>query len=135
MTGIQEHDGRRRETLLRVHRPNDCIFTLSLTIDPAKDIMFTEFYDYGPSGDDPGREYGYSVHAPYDALKTLADAYAPGSEGPAKDRLIDAFKHLIASGELGDHLPLKTNQELVQRAFEAAGVMTAADTWVWHNSE
>ncbi|MFF0344303.1 hypothetical protein [Kribbella sp. NPDC004875] len=128
-----------RETLLRVHRqPNDCIFTLSLTIDPAdrdKGITFTEFYDYGPSGDDPGREYGYSVHAPYDALDTLANAYAPGTQGPAQDRLVNAFKDLVATGELGDQRVLKANQETVLRGFEAAGVTATPDVWVWLNSD
>ncbi|HEY3507649.1 hypothetical protein [Kribbella sp. NPDC051137] len=127
-----------RETLLRVHRqPGDCIFTLSLTIDPdraAEGITFTEFYDYGPSGDDPGREYGYGVHAPYDALEALADAYNPG-DGPAQDRLISAFRDLVAAGVLGDGKALQVNQDVVLRGFEAAGVPVTTDTWVWLNSD
>ncbi|GAA1577257.1 hypothetical protein GCM10009804_37320 [Kribbella hippodromi] len=127
-----------RETLLRVHRPNDCIFTLTLTIDPDardKGILFTEFYDYGPSGDDPGREYGYSVHAPYAALEVLADAYAPGADGPAPERLINAFKDLVATGVLGDGMALKTNQAIVLRDFQAAGIDATPDVWVWLNSD
>ncbi|MGW7686274.1 hypothetical protein ACWGID_36355 [Kribbella sp. NPDC054772] len=128
-----------RETLLRVHRqPSDCIFTLSLTIDPAdraKGITFTEFYDYGPSGDDPGREYGYSVHAPYDALDTLANAYAPGTDGPTQDRLVNAFKDLVATGQLGDQRVLKANQQAVLQGFETAGVPATPDVWVWLNSD
>ncbi|GAA2839979.1 hypothetical protein [Kribbella solani] len=127
-----------RETLLRVHRPNDCIFTLTLTIDPdarAKGILFTEFYDYGPSGDDPGREYGYSVHAPYADLDVLADAYAPGTAGPAPERLIGAFKDLVAAGVLGDGMALKANQAVVLRDFRAAGVDATPDVWVWLNSD
>jgi len=128
-----------RETLLKVHRQsNDCIFTLSLTIDPEqgdKGITFTEFYDYGPRGDDPGREYGYSVHAPYDALRVLADAYAPGTEGSAQDRLVDAFKRLVTQGVLADGLALKANQEFVFRGFETAGVDATTSIWTWFNSD
>jgi hypothetical protein len=128
-----------RETLLHVHRDrSDCFFTLSLTFDPKdaeKGITFTEFYDYGAIGDDPGREYGYSVHAPYDALETLADAYAPDVSGSAQDRLIAAFKSLVAEDVLGDGRALEANQELVQQGFEAAGVATTTSTWSWINSD
>ncbi|HZX07782.1 hypothetical protein, partial [Kribbella sp.] len=127
-----------RETLLRVHRPNDCIFTLSLTLDPDardKGITFTEFYDYGPSGDDPGREYGYSVQAPYAALDVLADTYAPGMTGTARERLIGAFRDLVAKGVLGDGKALQANRDLVLRDFTAAGVEAVEDVWVWFNSE
>ncbi|MEV5965783.1 hypothetical protein AB0L70_28710 [Kribbella sp. NPDC051952] len=125
----------RREELLRVHRmPSDCIFKLTLTID-ADRITFTEFYDYGPRGDDPGREYGYSVHAPYDALDQLADVYAPGTEGPAADRLVRAFNHLITEGVLGDGRGLKINQTKVFEGFEAAGVEPTTSVWSWINSD
>jgi hypothetical protein len=128
-----------RETLLRVYRqPNDCTFTLSLTIDPEggdKGIVFSEFYEYLPRGDDPGREYAYGVQAPYDALEALANAYAPGTDGPPQDRLVSAFKSLVATGELGDGMALKANRELVLRSFEAAGVPATPDVWVWHNSD
>ncbi|MEU4291702.1 hypothetical protein AB0E63_26030 [Kribbella sp. NPDC026596] len=128
-----------RETLLKVRRAgNDCIFTLSLTFDPKegdKGITFTEFYDYLPIGEDPGREYGYSVHAPYDALDTLANAYAPGVDGPAQDRLVGAFKSLVTQGVLADGMALEANQELVLHGFEAAGVESTTSVWSWINSD
>ena len=136
---FQQYGTAWRETLLKVHRNgNDCIFTLSLTFDPKagdKGITFTEFYDYGPMGYDPGREYGYSVHAPYDALDTLADAYAPGTDGPAQDRLATAFKSLVTQGILGDGMTLQANQALVLQAFEAAGVEATTSVWSWVNSD
>ncbi|WP_433166629.1 hypothetical protein [Kribbella sp. CA-247076] len=123
----------RRETLLRVHRENGCIFTLTLILDPSggdRGITFTEFYDYGPRGDDPGREYGYSVHAPYDALDVLADHYAPDAAGPAEDRLVAALRTALHDG---DRLTLKGNQHRVLEGFEAAGVPATTSVWSWIN--
>ncbi|MGW1343077.1 hypothetical protein ACWCOV_18640 [Kribbella sp. NPDC002412] len=123
----------RRETLLRVERANGCIFTLTLTLDPEggeRGITFTEFYDYGPLGDDPGREYGYSVHAPYDALDALADHYAPGVPGSAADRLVDSLRALLSDG---DRLGLKGNQHRVLEGFELAGVAATTSVWSWIN--
>jgi hypothetical protein len=128
-----------RETLLKVHRErNDCLFTLTLALDPDRGdqgVTFTEFYDYGPLGDDPGREYGYNVHAPYAALPVLADAYAPTSSGSPADRLIAAFHHLIGQGQLGDGQPLQANQEYVLTGFRQAGVPATTSTWSWINSD
>ncbi|MFG1814975.1 hypothetical protein ACGFIF_14495 [Kribbella sp. NPDC049174] len=123
----------RRETLLRVHRDNGCIFTLTLTLDPEggdRGITFTEFYDYGPLGDDPGREYGYSVHAPYDAMETLADHYALDAPGSAADRLVEALRTLVQDG---DRLGLKGNQHRVLEGFEVAGVPATTSVWSWIN--
>ncbi|MGW6276534.1 hypothetical protein [Kribbella sp. NPDC055071] len=130
----------RRETLLRARRmPDDCIFTLSLTFDPtraAEGITFTEFYDYGPTGaDDAGREYGYSVHAPYGALGTLAEAYAPGADGPAEDRLLNAFKALVVEGVLADGLRAQACTSVVLRGFIEAGVEATTSDWFWVNSD
>jgi hypothetical protein len=121
----------RRETLLRVHRDNGCIFTLTLILDPEggeRGITFTEFYDYGPSGDDPGREYGYSVHAPYDALDTLADYYARDAPGSAADRLVEALRTLLQDG---DRLGLKGSQRRVLEGFQVAGVAATTSVWSW----
>jgi hypothetical protein len=126
----------RRETLLRVHRQNHCVFTLTLVIDPEggdKGVTFTEFYDYGPLGDDPGREYGYSVHAPYDALDALADFYARDADGTAADRLVEALRTLVREGVLGDRLALKGNQHRVLEGFELAGVAATTSVWSWIN--
>jgi hypothetical protein len=126
-------DMTRRETLLRVHRDNGCTFTLTLILDPDggdRGITFTEFYDYGPSGDDPGREYGYSVHAPYDALDVLANHYAPDAAGPADDRLVDALRTALHDG---DRLGLKGNQRRVFEGFQVAGVEPTTSVWSWIN--
>jgi hypothetical protein len=123
----------RRETLLRVHRENGCIFTLTLLLDPEggdRGITFTEFYDYGPASDDPGREYGYSVHAPYDALETLADHYAPDADGTPADRLVEALKVVVQDG---DRLGLKGSQRRVLEGFEVAGVPATTSVWSWIN--
>ena len=125
-----------RETLLEVHRDNGCIFTLTLILDPEggdKGVTFTEFYDYGPLGDDPGREYGYSVHAPYDALDTLADFYARDVDGTAADRLAEALRTLVREGVLGDRLGIKGNQRRVLEGFEVAGVPATTSVWSWIN--
>ncbi|TCO46996.1 hypothetical protein EV646_106235 [Kribbella antiqua] len=126
----------QRETLLRVQRDDGCIFTLTLTLDPEggeRGITFTEFYDYGPLGDDPGREYGYSVHAPYDALDALADFYAKDAAGSAADRLVEALQTLVREGVLGDRLALKGNQHRVLEGFELAGVAPTTSVWSWIN--
>jgi hypothetical protein len=127
------------ETLLSVHRADrGCIFTLTLVLDPEagdKGITFTEFYDYGPRGDDPGREYGYSVHALYDALGVLADAYAPGTDGTPAERLAGAFKAMVQAGVLGDDMPLKANRQRVSQGFAAAGVSATTSSWSWFNSD
>ncbi|MEV8375677.1 hypothetical protein AB0P21_23275 [Kribbella sp. NPDC056861] len=128
-----------RETLLKVHRErNGCLFTLTVAIEPDRGdqaVTFTEFYDYGPLGDDPGREYGYSVHAPYAALPLLADAYAPTSSGSPEHRLISAFRLLIEQGQLGDGQPLQANQQSVLTWFQQAGVAATTSTWSWINSD
>jgi hypothetical protein len=121
----------RRETLLRVHRDNGCIFTLTLILDPEggeHGVTFTEFYDYLPSGDDPGREYGYSVHAPYDALDILADYYARDAPGSAADRLTEALRTLLQDG---DRLGLKGSQRRVLEGFQVAGVAATTSVWSW----
>jgi hypothetical protein len=123
----------RRETLLRVHRPDGCLFTLTLILDPEggeRGITFTEFYDYGPLGDDPGREYGYSVHAPYDALDTLADHYAPDAKGTPADRLVEALRTALHDG---DRLGLKGCQRRVLEGFQVAGVAATTSVWSWIN--
>ncbi|TDD58406.1 hypothetical protein E1263_19505 [Kribbella antibiotica] len=135
---IEQGGSQWRATLLRVHRESDCVFTLTLLIDPdrgAEGIVFTEFYDYGPLGDDPGREYGYSVQAPYAVLDILADAYSPGIAGPARERLAGALATLVDQGVLGDGLALKENQARVLTGFQTAGVPAKANTWFWMNSE
>ncbi|WP_405056254.1 hypothetical protein OG474_26370 [Kribbella sp. NBC_01505] len=134
---IEEYGSQWRATLLRVHRESDCIFKLTLLVDPergAEGIVFTEFYDYGPLGDDPGREYGYSVQAPYAVLDVLADAYSPGIAGPARQRLAGGLATLVDEGVLGDGLALKGNQEKVLAGFQAAGVPAKTSTWFWMNS-
>jgi hypothetical protein len=126
----------RRETLLEVRRDDHCVFTLTLVLDPDggdKGITFTEFYDYPRLGDDPGREYGYSVHAPYDALDALADFYAPDADGTAADRLVEALRTLVREGVLGDRLRLKGNQHRVLEGFEVAGVDATTSVWSWIN--
>lgn len=127
-----------RETLLNVYRDRTgCTFTLTLVLDPEagdKGITFTEFYDYWPRDDDPGREYGYSVHAPYDALELLADAYAPATDGTPPERLADAFKAMVGAGVLGDGMPLKANRQRVLQDFESAGVTATTSGWSWFNS-
>jgi hypothetical protein len=135
---IEQYGSQWQATLLRVHRESDCIFKLTLTIDPergAKGIVFTEFYDYGPLGDDPGREYGYSVLAPYADLDVRADAYPPGIAGPARERLAGGLATLVDDGVLGDGLALKGNQEKVLAGFLAAGVPATTDIWFWMNSD
>jgi len=133
----------RRETVFRVHRqPGDCIFTLWLTVDGQggdKGISFTEFYDYGPLGDDPGREYGYTAYGPYSALGTLV-GFLEGRlgwarEGSLEDRLVACFAEFVVRGELGDGQALKSNYARVLAWFEAAGVPAASDTWFWMNSD
>jgi hypothetical protein len=89
--------------------------------------------------DDPGREYGYTVHAPYEALPRLVEFFARragnSSAGSLQVRLIDCLAALIADGELGDDLPLRENHLRVAAWFEAAGVPAATDTWSWINSD
>ncbi|TDD16270.1 hypothetical protein E1218_30095 [Kribbella turkmenica] len=124
---------KRRETLLRVRRENSCVFTLTLILDPdggERGITFTEFYDYGPLGDDPGREYGYSVHAPYDTLDALANHYAPDAPGPAADRLAEGLRTALHDG---DRLGLKGSQHRVLEGFELAGVPATTSIWSWIN--
>jgi hypothetical protein len=135
---IEEYGSQWRATLLRVHRESDCIFTLTLVIDPergAEGITFTEFYDYGPIEDDPGREYGYSVQAPYAVLDVLADAYSPGIAGPARERLAGGLATLVDDGVLGNGLPLQGNQAKVLAGFQAAGAPAKTSTWFWMNSD
>lgn len=140
---FQSYGSEWQTTLLRVHRQrNDCIFTLRVTLDPERGtegIRFTEFYDYLPLADDPGREYGYTVHAPYESLLTLVaffDRYLDRSRpGSPQSRLIDDLSALIERGELGDDLPLRENHLRVARWFEAAGVPADTETWTWVNSE
>ncbi|MFK4087713.1 hypothetical protein ACI2LF_26620 [Kribbella sp. NPDC020789] len=135
---IEEYGSQWRATLLRVHRESDCIFKLILVIDPergSEGIVFTEFYDYGPLGDDPGREYGYSVQAPYAVLDVLADAYSPGIAGPARERLAGGLATLVDEGVLGDGMALKVNQAKVLAGFQAAGVPVTTSTWFWMNSD
>ncbi|GAA1615971.1 hypothetical protein GCM10009789_82530 [Kribbella sancticallisti] len=140
---FQSYGSEWQTTLLKVHRRrNDCVFSLRVTLDPERGdegIRFTEFYDYLPLADDPGREYGYTVHAPYDALPRLVDFLeeSTGSNpaGSLQTRLIDCFAALIAEGELGDGLPLRENHLRVAGWFEAAGVPADTETWSWINSE
>ncbi|MDT5013904.1 MAG: hypothetical protein QOD39_64 [Mycobacterium sp.] len=133
----------RRETLLSVHRqPTDCIFKLLLTLDPDggdRGVSFSEYYDYGPLGDDAGREYAYTAYAPYSALEALVGFFeglvGEVGEGAADGRLVDCFTRLVARGELADGTVLKGNFEKVLAWFEAAGVPAASDTWFWMNSD
>ncbi|GAA0627855.1 hypothetical protein HPO96_36565 [Kribbella sandramycini] len=134
---IESYGTQWRATLLRADRPSDCLFRLTLLVDPsrgAEGVVFTEFYDYAPLGTDPGREYGYSVNAPYDALDVLADAYSPG-DGPARERLADGLATLVMQGVLGNNLPLKGNQAKVLEGFLAAGVTATKSNWFWMNSD
>ncbi len=143
---FQSYGSEWQTTLLRVHRQrNDCVFSLRVTLDPergAEGIRFTEFYDYLPLADDPGREYGYTVHAPYESLPALVafldDYLGQSGETDAaslQTRLIDSLSTLIARGELGDSLPLRENHLRVARWFEAAGVPADTETWSWINSD
>lgn len=133
----------RRETLLNVRRqPTDCIFKLLLTLDPEagdRGVSFSEYYDYGPLGDDAGREYAYTAYAPYSAMEALVAFFeahlGQGGQGAADGRLVDCFTRLVARGELADGPALKVNFEKVQEWFEAAGVPAASDTWFWMNSD
>jgi hypothetical protein len=140
---FQSYGSEWQTTLLRVHRQrNDCIFTLRVTLDPERGpegIRFTEFYDYLPLADDPGREYGYTVHAPYESLLTLVDFFdrhlERSSHGSPQSRLIDDLSALISRGELGDALPLRENHLRVATWFETAGVPVDTETWTWVNSD
>ena len=140
---FQSYGSEWQTTLLRVHRQrNDCVFSLRVTLDPERGtegIRFTEFYDYLPLADDPGREYGYTVHAPYESLATLVDFLddylGRSGTGSPQARLIDSFGALISRGELGDDLPLRENHLQVARWFEAAGVPADTETWSWINSD
>jgi hypothetical protein len=140
---FQSYGSEWQTTLLRVHRQrNDCVFSLRVTLDPergAEGIRFTEFYDYLPLADDPGREYGYTVHAPYESLPALVDFLddhlGQTGTGSPQSRLIESFSTLISRGELGDNLPLRENHLRVARWFEAAGVPADTETWSWINSE
>lgn len=140
---FQSYGSEWKTTLLKVHRQrNDCIFALRMTFDPergAEGIRFTESYDYLPLADDPGREYAYTVHAPYDCLPALITYFdqrlGRTSTGSPQARLIDCFTSLITRGDLGDNLPLRENHLRVATWFEAAGAPTTTDTWSWLNSD
>ena len=80
-------------------------------------------------------EYGYSVQAPYDVLGVLADAYSPGTDGDARERLARGLAALVSAGVLGDGLALKENQAAVLAGFQAAGVPAKTSTWFWMNSD
>ena len=140
---FQSYGSEWKTTLLEVHRQrNDCIFALRMTFDPergAEGIRFTESYDYLPLADDPGREYTYTVQAPYDCLPALIAYFdqrlGRTSTGSPQARLIDCFTALITRGDLGDNLPLRENHLRVGTWFEAAGAPTTTDTWSWLNSD
>lgn len=140
---FQSYGSEWQTTLLRVHRRrNDCLFTLRVTLDPergAEGIRFTEFYDYLPLADDPGREYGYTVHAPYAALLTIVNFFdehlGRTHPGSPQARLIESFSEVISRGELGDNLALRENHLQVARWFAAAGVPSDTETWNWVNSD
>ena len=140
---FQSYGSEWKTTLLKVHRQrNDCIFALRMTFDPergAEGIRFTESYDYLPLADDPGREYTYTVQAPYDCLPALIAYFdqrlGRTSTGSPQARLIDCFTALITRGDLGDNLPLRENHLRVGTWFEAAGAPTTTDTWSWLNSD
>lgn len=84
-------------------------------------------------GDDPDREYAYTIYAPYDSLQTLVAFFekSPG-QGTLTDRLVGCFAALIEQGQLDGELPLREIHLRVARWFEQAGVPT--ETWAWINS-
>jgi hypothetical protein len=132
-----------KETLLSVHREKtDCIFTLTLTLDPedaTKGLRFAEHYDYLPSKGDAGREYAYSVHTPYSSVEVLAEFFekrlGQSTDGTPGDRLIASFATLVALGELAGGLPLEENQLRVAGWFEEAGVPAEPEKSSWFNSD
>jgi hypothetical protein len=136
----------RREKLLAVHRPaTNCRFELSLVLDEQaradKGIRFAEDYDYYPQAGDPGREYGYHVYAPYEALERLVAYFerllavaAPPPPATLDDRLVACFRALVARGELTGEMPLQAAAERVDGWFAEAGAPHRRDTWVWIDS-
>lgn len=133
----------RIEQLLSVHRVQTrCVFTLTLSFNPGdRGISFTEFYDYLPVPGDAGREYGYGVRTPYASLPILVDFFEARLGGTAEasgelaDRLTACFRDLIASGELGNDLPLRENNGRVTGWFAEAGVTFEPTDWFWFNSD
>ncbi|ADB30765.1 hypothetical protein Kfla_1670 [Kribbella flavida DSM 17836] len=133
----------RRELLLEVRRTrNDCVFGLRLTLDAQRGergIAFAESYDYLPLPGDPGREYIYSVYAPYDALGPLTAYFeqllGQTFDGTPADRFVACFHALVAAGELGDNLALQENHRRVATWCEAAGIPAESETFSWINSD
>jgi hypothetical protein len=126
----------RTERLLKVHRAGpDCVFALTLVVDPERGITFREAYDYLPRPGDPGREYSYGVRTPYTSIDRLNEALDAPAAGDPPARLARAFRDLLARGVIGDGLALRAARDRVAELFTSAGVPTEPADWHWVNSE
>jgi hypothetical protein len=114
--------------------------TLSLTFGagPAQDeIDFTEFYDYAPRPDSPGREYAYSVYVAGRHLAAIVAALAgqrrsPTAPGPAtEDGLVGCLLGLIDEGRLGGQLAIEENVRALCGWLDAAGIPYRQGRWGW----
>src|SRR3712207_1171319 len=131
----------RVEYLLRMHRvATDCIYELTLTMDPAAyggaGIVFREHYEYLPTAGDAGREYSYLVTAPYDSLAVLLTHLEtePG-EGDPEERLARCFHDRVRTGALHPGLGRQEARDLVAQWFARAGVSATTDESHWFNSD
>jgi hypothetical protein len=131
----------RTEQILKLYRlGTDCLFELVLTMDASapgnSGIEFREKYEYLPQAGDAGREYSYSVTAPYTSLPALvADLETSPGEGDLEERLTRCLKHLVQTGELAGDLDREVARDRVAARFVHAGVPAITDSSSWINSD
>jgi len=121
----------------RSRQDSGSFFSLSVTLDEGGCLIFHEEYDYGPRGDDEGREYHYYLTIPAThfqaALRVFAQQYerdVPAVVAGADEALLECLRRLVVHG-LGSSERLNAAITTLQRWLNQAGIPYQLSHYVW----